>query len=298
MFFRINMKNKKNLILTIIQNYDYPFVEPFIKSLKDTGYNGDLIIYVSENVSKTTKFLLKKNRAKLILFRDEFPFIKQEDNLFEGIPRTISINNFRFLFYLEFLKRNTYIYENVLLTDVRDVIFQKEPFQSIEKNKIYFFLEDCKQTFENSELNFLWYKDAFDLESAKSILLKTVSCAGVTIGNSNLIIEYLEYIKEKLMFRNELNWGLDQGIHNGYIYNRYAKNFEVIDNSFPMVLTLGACIKYKFNDLGKLVNDNNEVYPIVHQYDRIQSLMTFFKKKYIGSRLIQIFKRFFFILMP
>jgi hypothetical protein len=288
---------QKNLILTIMHGYDYPFVEPFIKSLKNTGYTDDLVIFTSDNISKATKKKLRQQGAILIEYNSVYPFIDSYKGSFENIDPSVTINNYRFILFLHFLKENGHNYQKVMLTDIRDVIFQKPSFDDIS-NKIYFFLEDGSQTFKNSELNYNWLSEAAGTEFADSILNEIVSCAGVVIGRTNLVIAYLEYMKAKLSFRNKIKWGLDQGIHNSYAYQDKPDQVELISNNQPLVLTLGACTIYNLTKNGVLINPDGRIYPIVHQYDRIGELFIYFKKKYIGTRFTQIFKRLLYTLLP
>jgi len=289
---------KKNLILTVMHGYDYPFVEPFIRSLQSTGCAADLVIFISDKVSKTTKRVLKKRGAILIEFTSKYPFIPSYRADFENMVSTITINNYRFIFYLRYLLEAGKDYQDVMLTDIRDVIFQRNPFGEDLKGNICFFLEDPVQTFSYSELNYKWLTDATDAGTASKFINDTVSCAGVTIGGVSRIIDYLKYIKSKLDFRAELPWGLDQGIHNSYVYNVKPAGMVVYKSEHPFVYNMGAYQVYKLNSKNEVVNKEDKPYQIIHQYDRFGELLELMKSKYTGNRLMQKFKRAYFALMP
>jgi hypothetical protein len=280
-----------------MHGYDYPFVEPFIKSLKSTGYADDLVIFTSDNLSKTTKKKLIQQGATLVEFSPTYPFIESYAESFENINPAITINNYRFILFLHFLKEAGTHYKNVMLTDIRDVIFQKPPFEGVEEG-LYLFLEDPSQTFKNSPLNYNWLEDAAGKELANSVSNEVVSCAGVVLGRTNLIITYLEYIKNKLRFKSKLKWGLDQGIHNTYAYHNKPEHVTLIPNNVPMVLTLGACNTYTLNQAGSLTNTDGQIYAVIHQYDRVEELFMYFKNIYIGNRFTQKLKRLFYKILP
>ncbi len=280
-----------------MHGYDYPFVEPFIKSLKNTGYTGDLVIFTSDTTSKTTKKFLKRNGAILIGFSTTYPFIEQYREVFKNIDPAVTINNYRFVLFLQFLLENGDKYQNVMLTDIRDVIFQDEPFSKLPNEKICFFLEDPIHNFTH-EANYQWLCDATDKETANQLLNQTVSCAGVTIGNTALIIDYLNYLKDKLEYRTELKWGLDQGIHNSYVYLVKPENMLLYTHDEPVVTNMGAYMPYKLNSYNQIVNSSDQPYTIVHQYDRFAELLKIFKEKYIGNRIMQKLNRLYFLLMP
>jgi len=50
-------------------------------------------------------------------------------------------------------------------------------------------------------------------------------------------------------------------------------------NACPMVLTLGACKTFKQSSNGDMINDADEPYSVIHQYDRFGALIVYFKKK-------------------
>lgn len=289
--------NQRNVILTIMQGYDYPFVEPFFESLRKVGYEGDLAIFTADDLSWATRKKLGVMGAKLFHFKTKYPFIEGYEEAFKEITPHVSINNYRFIFYLQFLKEHQQEYDRVMLTDIRDVIFQRAPFSIMKDEGIYFFLEDVTQTFRH-KFNYQWLASATDKETAESLADEQVSCAGVTMGNTAMVIDYLEYIREKLSGCEKLEWGLDQGIHNSYIYLTKPANSCISGSDKPYVINLGAYQPYQLGADDEVVNTAGEAYAIVHQYDRSGKLFGLVKKKYMGSRLTQRLKRLYYLLMP
>ena len=289
--------SKKDLILSIMHGYDYPFVEPFFESLKRVNFSGDVVVFVSDKVSKATRRKLAKTDAKFIDYYSAFPFIESYHESFKDISPSISINNYRFILFLQFLKGHQHEYERVMLTDIRDVIFQKEPFSVEGGQGISFFLEDPSQTFRH-RFNYEWLAAATDTTTADGLADLPVSCAGITIGDVNQIIAYLKYIKSKLVNREKLEWGLDQGIHNSYLYVVKPAGLRVFSSDDPYVVNLGAYQPYNVDQVGEVVNSKGEPYAIVHQYDRSGKLFAAIKEKYIGSRMMQRLKRMYYLVMP
>ena len=289
---------KRHLILSILHDYQYPVTEPFIRSLKGAGYKGDLVIFVSNTITKATKRTLKGLGVILIEYNTTYPFMPGNEQLLENIAPSITINNYRFIFYLKFLQENKDRYDNIMLTDIRDVIFQKNIFDLIQNDKIYYFLEDETQLFCTSKLNYDWYLNANGLEATNQIVDKNVSCAGIVIGAYEPVLKYLNYMKTKFKLRDDLNWGLDQGVHNEYVHTISDSSALIIENSYPLVLTLGACSGYQQDEAGALINKKGEVYAVVHQYDRFGALLVYFKKKFMGNYYIQLLKKVLFITLP
>ena len=289
--------SKKDLILSIMHGYDYPFVEPFFESLKRVNYRGEVVVFVSDKVSKATRRKLATTDAKFIDYHSAFPFIESYRESFKHISPSISINNYRFILFLQFLTTHQDEYERVMLTDIRDVIFQKEPFSAESGQGVSFFLEAPSQTFRH-KFNYEWLSAATDVQTADALADEPVSCAGITIGSIKKIIAYLAYIKSKLVNREKLEWGLDQGIHNSYLYVAKPDGLRVFSSDDPYVINLGAYQPYNVDQGGQVVNSKGEPYAIVHQYDRSGKLFIAIKEKYIGGRIMQKLKRMYYLVMP
>lgn len=262
------------------------------------GYKGDLVIFVSNTISKASKKALESHGAILVEYNVSYPFMTGNQSLLEDIAPSITINNYRFLFYLKYLSENAHWYKNIMLTDIRDVIFQKNIFDLIQNDKIYYFLEDETQRFRTSKLNYDWCLDANGPEVTNQIIDENVSCAGIVIGACQPVLNYLNNMRTKFKLREQLQWGLDQGIHNEYVYTVQDNAAMVIENTRPLVLTLGACNGYNQDKEGALINQTGEIYAVVHQYDRFGTLLVYFKKKFMGNYFFQVLKKIYFIILP
>ena len=49
---------QKDLVIGVFSNYTYDFVKPWIKSIKETGFKGDVILYAIEIDQETVVRLL------------------------------------------------------------------------------------------------------------------------------------------------------------------------------------------------------------------------------------------------
>lgn len=285
---------KKDAIITISHGYQYPTLKPFLKSALKYVPNAEIIIFCSEKISYLTKLILINKGIKLIFFDSKNPLKDR------GITylNNISINNYRFLLYYDYLIKNRSKFNSIIITDVRDVIFQSNPFCRIKSNIFYFFFEDPSMTFNNSKLNYGWAVEANGIEFTNKILNKTVSCAGVSIGSINEMIAYLEIFDINIKKRQNLVWGYDQGLHNGILYGNLLNNYTISTNDNDIVFTMGASKYYQLNEFNKFVNNNESEYSIIHQYDRNGKLLTKIKLQYSGSRLYQILSNLLFKILP
>ena len=108
------IKQKKNLILSVIVNYDWKKISPFFISFKKAHFNNcDCIIFI-KNLKQETINKIKFFNVKIIKMQSS---IKSR------------IINYRWKLYEDYLRNNTDKYKFVLCIDVRDSFFQKDIFK-------------------------------------------------------------------------------------------------------------------------------------------------------------------------
>jgi len=280
----MNKLNNKNLILGIIKGYDFEKIKPFVISLKKTGYKGDLCLFYSEINKKTCNILLQYG-IRLIPFENGFSFIKNVVNINNNLSlqnyNRISICFLRDILYYTYLQKHRRNYSNVMLTDVRDVIFQRDPFDFKYKKGLNCFLEDKRMKINTSPINSRWMVKAFDENILKEIGNNYISCAGIVIGS---ISDILNYLKKMLLYINQknINECMDQAIHNYLIYSNQIEDIELFENENGPVLTLGYKKKetIRFNEEYLILNNNGYVVNVLHQYNRHLELTERLYKKY------------------
>ncbi len=193
-----------------------------------------------------------------------------------------NIMYFRFILFYDYLQSHQY--DNVLITDIRDVFFQCDPFDYGYKDCLYSFAEYRNISIQSNKANLKWIKAAYPSSFITSELLsKPVICAGVTIGNYKRIILYLEAMTNEIIRvapHIGAYMGPDQGIHNYLIWNKKIKNVIILNNNNGPVLTIGVepDENIRVDKNGKLVNNDNSIINILHQYDRNKRILKHLKK--------------------
>ena len=249
-----------NVILGTISNYKYEQVYPFLASLNRTGYRDKLVLF-TENISEDVIVRLQAVCTNFIL--ETLPFHRE---LF-GFT---SICCLRYSLYSQYLKITEC--SNVMLTDTRDVLFQKNPFDYPFTKKLNFFLEESKRIGDCS-FNSKWIRVGFGDDCLKVLEDRLVSCSGTTMGTASGVQDYLEHMISSHMFTSPMA-GIDQGIHNYLIYTNTFPYAQVFPNGVGPVLTLGymASGDIRFRD-GLVLDKSFEVVDVIHQYDRHIDLM-------------------------
>ena len=91
---------KKNLILGILDNYTFHQVKKFFLSINETGFKGDICMFVGSSTAPGTIKELKKHGVKVILFEDLTTLPK--NNLAASsfhFPQPINYFNYRHYLY-------------------------------------------------------------------------------------------------------------------------------------------------------------------------------------------------------
>ncbi len=178
--------------------------------------------------------------------------------------------------YRDYLLNHQHEYNRVILTDSRDVMFQRNVFQNKHfppTGHIGFTLESGMRPVGLEHYNKVWIVACYDEETRKRMENVTISCAGFVMGGD--VQSTIQYVDTMLFeFDNEASKCLnhdaaDQGVHNYVAYMRDTPFRKVfIDNELSPCYTLGGDFVVGINGLNQVLNQKEEVVSAVHQYDR------------------------------
>jgi hypothetical protein len=184
--------------------------------------------------------------------------------------RTFNVYCVRFPLYYLYLDQKRGQYANVMLSDVRDVIFQRDPFAFEFGDDLCVFLEDDRQQMGDCPYNSLWLRTGFGDNVLREIGHEIASCSGVTIGGYQAIMEYLELMVDHMLRLKAHPSGMDQGVHNYLLYTHQLENARIFHNRLGPVFTMGKTVDLPtaFDDEGFVVNQDGTQPLILHQYDR------------------------------
>tara|TARA_B110000858_G_C17713973_1_gene431974 strand:- start:368 stop:1090 length:723 start_codon:yes stop_codon:yes gene_type:complete len=223
------------VIISSSHNYTKNQLYTLVKSLNDSGYTDKKVMVVYECDSSTKKFLIENGWE---IYERNLNNIQVVSKRFKDIPDILRTYN---------------EYEQILVTDSRDVYFHKNPkllpphdlFIGIDGD--YLLKDNEWATKEMMKM----YPTEYDTIKNKHHL-----CAGVVLGKNKNIINLFEDVYDYI-FKSELKVKkstVDQMALNILAYTKY--NYTTIkDNS---VINL-SCTDW----------DVSEEYNIYHQYDRV-----------------------------
>lgn len=247
---------KKNLVMGAVSGYDFSLIRPFVVSLRKTGFAGDICLFASGITDRTRHYLQ--------LLDVQVVTLPQEEQ-FSGMAISIT----RFMLYQAFLARQDMDYEGVMLTDVRDVLFQLDPFAFDLSGKVCCFLEAEEKRIIDCPMNSEWLRSKFGNTVLAGIGHNPISCVGTIIGGQPQVQAYLKALLEYLTPPFTIP-GDDTAVHNYLIYMRQIPEVAIFANEDGPVITVGykSADTLSFDGSGLLLNAAGKIVNTIHQYDR------------------------------
>ncbi len=241
-----------DLVLGYATGYDAAMIAPFVRSLRAV-FDGPVTLVVDDRPD--VRELLADNGVEAI----------HPESIPGWEPHPVMA---RFAAYARLIERFPNAVD-VLLTDVRDVVFQAEPFGPPPR-RLEVFVENEDGVLGDHAFNMKHLTALVGDEMAASVADKPCICVGTVMGPRE---EVLRFCRTLLMLaaipRSEIGgaFGADQAACNLAVHLGLVKA-EIKDN-FGRVATLGMTPgdRLSFRD-GRVINPDGSSSPIVHQHDR------------------------------
>ena len=259
------------IIFGCITKYSPDDIRPYVESIQQSGFGGDKVMLVYDVPRETIDYLKSKGW-----------------NLY-GADLHQHIILQRFVDAYKLLE--SYETETIIWTDVKDVIFQKDPTEWIEKNmkgEILAFSECVK--FKDDSWAVVNAGTSFPMEW-EWLQNKTSYCAGTIVGKGYALKDlFIEIYRWSLTTANQGQLS-DQAAYNVLInLNHFKENVQFVNQEEGFVTQLGT-VFIKRNELPileptpiykdtKFYNQTGDEFVIVHQYDRNEQIKQQIYQKY------------------
>ena len=294
----------KDLIIGGASNYTWDHLKYWVNSIKKTGFEGDIVLVVT-NVSGDTVRKLTDEGVMV------YAYGKQDDNGNIVNQSQNAPHVERFIFIWDFLRKNKDTYRYVVVTDTRDVIFQKDPTKYLSKNLSASSIVASSEGLEYKDepwgnKNLIDTFGPMVYDEMKTNLIYNV---GVIAGYSEEVRDLLLQI-----FFQSVNRPIpivDQAVYNFLIsMNPYSGETLRTNNLGDWAIQLGtteAAILAGAGDIGQIIKQNPHMiddyrkvyqdiqpvikdnlvtngqvpYCIVHQWDRVPAIKEMVEKIYV-----------------
>lgn len=252
---------KKNLVMGSASGYDWTTLEPFVTSFVRNCPSAELVLFVNDISNFTRDRLTSCGGVKLEPFK-----------IFT-IPISDRWNNF-----LDYLEAHGDEYEQVLITDTRDMIFQGDVFEPFKTHSNYIGYttedDDIRGSKVGVDLNYRWLIKYFNKQEADKLADKQIICCGTVIGTVN---EMKIFLRTMIKYDSRGGHGCDQVAQQYFTYNGLLpiENLIEIDTYSGEILTTYLFHKtHPVETRGdKILRGDGGVPAVVHQYDRQPSLI-------------------------
>jgi len=295
---------QRDLVIGSVTGYKFEQISPWVNSLDASGFKGMKALVVYNMDAEGVKEL--SDRGYIIL---GFEKDSVTNSLHYPKPK-FSIVVERFLHYYLFLysKENRYNIRYILSTDVKDVIFQKNPSLFFDSCDLLGSEKACSIIASSEELEYQhedWGKNNM-IESYGTIFYErhktnTIYNAGVIAGKFHTFLGLCKTIYLTSAGAPQFvpgGGGPDQAAYNLLLDTAAYKNITLhtdhdtawaaqlgttadpskINKYRSFLKTTGPCLD---TDKGLVVTPVGEPYAIVHQWDRVPEVRKFVERRYV-----------------
>jgi len=255
--------DRRRLVLGAAVGFDVAQVRVFVESLR-AHYAGDVLLLIRWPGLRVARYL---NSRGVNVIR-----------MFQTRSFTRSVHARRYAIYLDYLRARLARYDQVMMSDVRDVVFQRNPFDGIASPKCHFYLESAGRTIGEDPTNARWVRGCFSAAEAERLAACRISCSGITIGGTAAIVAYLEQMVARIRvvpwrIYRRIGHGYDQAIHNYLVHVDSAIDGIVIENNRHIAtMALEPRAFYRLDREALIYGPDDHLFPICHQYDRFPDL--------------------------
>jgi len=173
----------------------------------------------------------------------------------------------RFGLYLDYIRLRCSDADLVLLSDIRDVLFQRDPFDGVRPG-LHLYLEPERVIIGSDPFNSRWIRNLYGRRTVAALADKIVSCSGTVLGSARDIKRYLSAMSHEIGRHSRPMGSHDQGVHNYLLYTGQLEPAEIHQNGISDVLTMGLERNIRTDTDGTVLNNDGSIPGIVHQYDR------------------------------
>ena len=307
----MTVNRPKQLVIGFAMGLTQAALDPFLRSLHETGYRGDVCLFFGPTdtqarsslsnrikhspvvhpptVGRLTPLAIAclrhlKSRPRLAaLYRIAFAVMAGTAS--NGLRskrwlafqyHLVGVCNLRHLYYQGFLDDEGAGYDQVLITDIRDVIFQADPFTRAE-GELEVALES--DAIKASPFNRLWIAEAYGERACRKLENELVSCAGTTRGKGTGVKRYLHLMCSELA-TVPCSGIHDQAIHNYLLHTGQLEWATALTNGESDILTAGTLPFIQIDANSDIRNASGTRPSIVHQYDRHRTAQEMVSRRY------------------
>lgn len=261
----------KNLIMSLATGYTVDQIQNFVFSLRKY-YNGQICVITDVRTPEFLDFLTKYSIDNFIL-NEQVHFAQ--------------VGLLRWKLTKHVLETQYPDIENIILSDIRDVIFQGNPFDFLSGKSLDFSVElkRIKECGTNTE----WIKRIYGEDEFTKIKDQWILCGGVTAGKRHGVIRLCDLIINESTKAASLWYPdfIDQAALNVLYRKGEFPDCHLHRTGDSLISTMGHARSFTLDKEGYLLGDRSQRVAMVHQYDRLELLKSIFNKTLNNQPVIE-----------
>ena len=288
----------KDLVIGAIGDYQFNQIQNWVHSLTKCGFEGDKIL-ISYNSNQTLINELRKNDIEVYEIETDArgqkvdQFITNSGNV-NASNSHLLVHNVRFFHMWQLLKqfqKDGRTFKRIIHTDVRDVIFQTNPSDWLDMNMTTEIVSPSESVKYWDEP---WNRDNFrrsfgDIAFMNLAPDMLVSNVGTFAAKADTGIDLCLHIYLLTVGQ----WHTDQPAFNVIVNTVYKDRTQWAGTKECWAAQIGALIEARpklgdtilepaptMNEDGLVVNENGNVFPLLHQYERVPGWFDKLTEKY------------------
>eukprot|EP01035_Chromulina_nebulosa_P029885 gene29885-39666_t len=284
-------RHRHDAILTAVRGMSLSQCAVFVRSWYRTAANSELFVFteIRPNTRQSWADYFSREHRSGRFHIMEFNYSLWTFNEFQMD---------RHLIYLDFLKHHGNRFRYVLTADIRDVVFQSNPFdnpyfRNVTTAPMVFAQEDVFFGYEM--YNAMWIRGIFGDDALPNFLGKQISNSGVVMGPAPAMVQYLSLLTSIIPAGFKRDQGMDQGVHNYIVHEVLERSTNkpfnyVLPSNGVVVFTVGTLVNFEdilgWNDSLKVAFRRRwdlAVPPVVHQFDRHAYINTMIQEHYSAT---------------
>jgi hypothetical protein len=276
-----SVQERRCAVIGMAVNTDFGSMYRFIRSLREAAPSRtamEIIIFVEENMSTEKREMFDAFGVTAVT--DAIALLPERERKFHPSSyRWILIRNV--MRQRQQLANGAAPFDVVMFSDVRDAIFQSNPCDIVTEPGFYVFMEGADTPIKSCGWNSGWVKDCFGAQVLAQVGESQVSCSGTSLGTWDEALHYTEIMANEIQTNPCERNGVDQGMHNVFVHTDRLLNLHKFTNEQGPIGTVQNMHKVHRDRFGRLLNEDNKVYAVVHQYDRADALVQQYEKQYV-----------------
>jgi hypothetical protein len=252
-----------DLVIGMCGGYGAPEVTPFLRSLRASGFAGETVLLLHGNPPGTAAAVAALGAVPVAVDLAE-------------VPARWSYNVARYAALGAYLAGRADL-AGVVVTDVRDVVFQRDPAALVRGGGLHLFLEHPSRPVGACIWTSSWLRYRYGDAALPPLADRPIICSGVAVGAAAVVRRYLARVAAELDPRLEATHymaGYDQGVVNQLGHTGRLPDLTVHPYATSPVLHLGntPAAALPPDDGGPVRNPAGAIVTIVHQHDRHPAL--------------------------